>query len=87
MIRMQNVYGKAILVCLIQILVGVINGCILFIYRLGPPPFKGLAPIKSFFISGLILSNVSEKVFNIANSSDPDETLPFMAFYLGLHYL
>ena len=58
-----------------------------FIYLPPRTPFKGLAPIKSFFISGLILSNVSENVFNIKDSSDPDETPPFVAFHLGPRYL
>ena len=76
--------GKAILVCVIGFLVGAANDCIIC----SKTPFKGLAPIKevkkSWIISDLILFTVSKNVFNMTNSSDPDETPPS---HLGLRYL
>ena len=83
MIRIKNVCGKAILMCLIPILEGVIYDSI--------TPIKGLAPIDKvkevlihlrFKIVHRYQDTVTKNLRNKANSTDPDETS-----HLGLRYL
>ena len=78
MISIQNVYCKAIIMCLIPILVGDIYDGIIC----SKAPFKGSKPInevkESWLIPDLILSTVSKNMLNMTNSADPDETPLFI---------
>ena len=88
MICIQNLCGKAILVFLITVLVGVIcDGIICY-----KTPFKGLAPtdeVKENLIHirfNIVL--VTKNMVNMTNNADPDETPPcYAASHLGLRYL
>ena len=79
MIRIQNVCRKAILVCLIPTLIGVIYMMALSALR----PLK----VKDVLINIRInIAHRYQNVLNIANSTDPDETPRFVASHLGLRY-
>ena len=73
MIRIQNVSRKAILTCLIPILVGAIMMEIIC----SKTPLRVLAPIIEVKVYDLVLSSVTKNVVNMANSADPDETPHF----------
>ena len=81
MIRIQNVSGKAILMCLIPILVGVIFDGIIC----SKTPFKGFSNQRG--PDSFTIYSVTKNVLNMANSADPDETPRVAASHLGLRYL